>query len=120
MRYLMLTLPALLFLSLASATAAGQCLEVKDPRIDPDRTDTDSSALAWAARIENTCDRAYDADITVHFTNEEDESIYEVRKLITVERRGATEAGARQYLPAIYMSDITGIDIDIEERKRPY
>ncbi|MBD3620031.1 MAG: hypothetical protein HUJ28_11205 [Chromatiales bacterium] len=120
MRYPMPTLAILLLLCLYAGSANAQCLEVREKQIDEDRSDTSAAALAWRADIENSCERAYDADLTVHFTDGEGESVYEVRKLITIERETVTEAGDRQYLPAIYLSEIEGIAIDIVERKRPY
>lgn len=120
MRYPMPTLAILLLLGLHLGSANAQCLEVREKQIDEDRSDTSAAALAWRANIENACERAYDADLTVHFTNDQGESVYEVRKLITIERETVTEAGDRQYLPTIYLSEIEGIAIDIVERKRPY
>lgn len=120
MRYPIATLAILLLLGLYAGSANAQCLKVRDKQIDEDRSDTSAAALAWRADIENSCERAYDADLTVHFTDGEGESVYEVRKLITIERETITEAGDRHYLPAIYLSEIEGIAIDIVERKRPY
>lgn len=109
------------FLMLAgSQAAAEQCVQVVEKGMDRPDPDDPVPELVWRVVLENRCDDSYDADLTIRFIDEDGQSLYEVRHLEIVSRREQVEVEREAYVPDRYAKATTAIEVDVEERERPY
>ncbi len=110
-----------ILLALAGPTGAvaADCLAVSQARFEPQEPDVGGFAVEWSARIENRCNAAFDADISIHFRDAAGERLYEVRDRATLSFRETRDVGKRVYIPSDYSDVIEAIDIRLDERERP-
>ena len=108
-----------LSLLLVSAARA-ECILVVDAGVEIEQGEAGAGEVRWHAQLENRCDRDQDAMLTVRFLDAGNEPVYEVQDQLIVERHGEHSAGRKVYVPAMYLDEIVGIDIQVEERERPF
>ncbi|MGM0595174.1 MAG: hypothetical protein ACQETD_11635 [Pseudomonadota bacterium] len=98
---------------------AAECLTVTHKAIDPQSADAGASQVFWEVEIENSCEVSHDALLSVQFTSEEGEVVYEVPGQARVGRLGSKRLEKKVYIPSRYIDRIHGIEIELEERERP-
>lgn len=107
-------------LYLWSAVALGSCLVVSEQSLTLDNSQAGAAEASWWAVVENRCERAHDAVLTIRFVNEDGQRLFDVRDQVVIERLGRVELQREVYVPTRYASKIKGLKIDIEERERPF
>ncbi len=105
---------------LALPVVAADCLKVAESGFDIDKSEVGAGEVHWHALIENECDRNQDAMLSVEFLDGDQQVIYEVQDQLVVERQGQAQAGRTIYVPAMYLDEIKGINIQLEARERPF
>jgi hypothetical protein len=102
-----------------SPAGSADCLVVVEQQFTAENRTVGGLAVDWQAQIENRCDAAFDADVTVHFRDAEGASLYTVRDWATLGRREKQSLGKRVYIPSSYAAALSEIDVQVKERARP-
>jgi hypothetical protein len=114
-RIALLIMPLLLM-----ATVRAECIVVMDADAEIEKSESGAGEVHWQARLENRCERDQDAMLTVKFLDAGQQLVYEVQDQLIVGRLSEHDAGRKVYVPAMYLDEIEGIDIQVEERERPF
>lgn len=112
--------PAVLFLLGSGAASAAECLQVSGEHVELSPTDFGGAAIHWQAEIRNRCDDAeFDADLTVHLLDADGESIYQIGELVMLGFGETRQIKKKVYVPSSTAEQVEGIDVEVEERRRP-
>ena len=103
-----------------NTTAMAACLTLSDEGLSLDNSQAGAAQANWWAVLENHCERAQDAVLTVRFVDRDGQRVYDVRDQLVVERLGRVELKREVYVPAMYVSRIKSLRIRLEERERPF
>jgi hypothetical protein len=114
-----LTVILILILIAAGRPALADCLVVSGQQFEMQTAEVGGLAVEWKARIDNECNAAFDADLTVLFLDSDGESVYETRDWAKLERGESRDIGKRIYIPSAYDEAIAGIEVQVKERERP-
>lgn len=109
----------ILTFSCLSATA-DDCLSVTEQSISPRETRIAAGSVEWHVVLENRCNKAFDADLTLRLQDAEGETVHKARDLIVVPRKGQAESSKRVYILERLAELIVGLTVEVEERERPY
>lgn len=91
--------------------ALADCLIYTDKQIDTTKTEFGPLEVEWAAKLENQCSAALDANLNVRFLDESGESVYEIFHLTRMRPGESRNTGKTVYVPRRYASDISDFEI---------
>lgn len=107
-----------LILLLATGPLSAQCLEVVERHFEFDDDDV-APSIAWEVVVENRCADPYTADMRLHLVDGEGETLQEISELLTVPREGRATSERSSIISKRYRDEVEGLEVELEERKRP-
>lgn len=110
----------MMILAIFALPAFGEsCLQLKDERFEQSASQFGGANIQWQAKIENRCDRPFDALMTLHFVTPEGDSLSWVRVVETLEIHESKALNEELMLPSRVAEQFAGIRVELEERERP-
>jgi hypothetical protein len=113
-------LAVIIFLVIAARSVNADCLEISGQEFEPSNTEFGAMEIQWKARIENHCNAAFDANLTIHFRDEQGESVYKVSGWTSLNGHESQNLGRRVYIPSRYYETITEVDVRAKPLKHEY
>lgn len=112
---------AILLGAMVWTSAMSECLIVVDDGFRPLSAEFGITHVEWRAVVENRCDAAYDAHVTVELISSEGEMVHHELAMVVVQAGSDTEVTKKTSIPTRDFERVTGIRVGIDkERERPF
>lgn len=108
---------SILMLALCSNTYS-DCVQMLDHQLDRPIVETQNGMVGWSAKLKNNCDDIVDVYLTIHFNNEDEESLYSIQAIKSLGHQEEKDITKNAYIPSRVVDQAVDLEVKMKERKR--